>query len=63
MGSEILKNDLLNSKGKIITIFLESGFRHECEVIDCDDEVVKIRDVVKNKIKILKLNQIVDVDI
>ena len=63
MVSEILKKDLINSIGRVIVLYLESGFKHECEIISVDDECVKIKDIVKNKVKILKLSQIVEVDV
>jgi len=62
MGSEILKKDLLNSVGKIITLFLDNGFRYECRVITCDDSFVKIFDEVKSREKLINLNQIAEVD-
>lgn len=63
MVSEILKNNLESSKGKIITIYLENGFRHECKVEEMDEECVQIFDIVKKKVKLLWLNQIVEVEL
>ena len=62
MVSEILVKDLKNSIGRVITIYLESGFKHRCEIISVDEEYVKIKDIIKDRIKLLRLNQIIEVN-
>jgi predicted RNA-binding protein len=63
MVSEILKKYMKNSRDKTVVIFLDNGFRYECQVIDCDDEFVKIFDLVKQKEKLINLNQITEVNV
>lgn len=62
--NELLKKELLNSIGKRITIYTKrQGFRYSGMVLECDETFIKIRDLIKDKEKLIALDEISEMEI
>ncbi len=64
MVSQLVKKRLLESIGKIVTIFLkENNFCYEGKVTGCDDFYVEIINSRTGRFKIIELEQIKDLEV
>ena len=61
--SEIIKNRLKESEGKEIKLFLNNGFHYTGKCLNSDDTYVEILDYKINSIKILKIEDIRDLEV
>ena len=61
MASE-LKNNLQKAIGKQALLFLENGFRFKGKILSCDGEFLKIQDYKIRAEKLIRLDQISEVN-
>lgn len=61
--SEIIKERLTNSIGKVVLIFLYNNFRYEGKVTNCDETYLEILDFKTNSYKLIALTEIKEVEV
>lgn len=61
--SEMVRDRLRKSVGKVITIYLNNGFRYSGKLTGCDDEFVEILDSKLDAFKIINLHEVKDMEI
>lgn len=61
--SEIIKERLTNSLGKVIKVFLNNGFRFEGKLTNLDDKYLEILDFRSQAFKIILLDDIKDLEV
>jgi len=61
--SEIITNRLKESEGKEIKIFLYNGFHYTGKCLGSDDTYVEILDFKLNAIKVLRIEDIKDMEV
>ncbi len=61
--SEIIKNRLKESEGKVLKIFLINGFHYTGKFLNSDDDYLEILDFKTDNIKILKISEINDLEV
>jgi len=61
--SDILIDKLKNSIGLEGIIYLLNGFRFECKIISCDTDFIEIYDTKKHFTKLIRVNEIREVDL
>lgn len=63
MVSELIKESLSTSIGKVVLVFLKNGFRFEGKVLGCDEEFLKIYDFKRRSEKFIKINDISEAEV
>jgi len=61
--SEIIKRRMSESVGKEVKIFTNNNFRYAGKLINFDDEFIEILDRVVGGYKIIKINDIKDLEV
>jgi len=61
--SEIIRDRVMNSIGKVAKIFLHNGFRYEGKITNADNEFIELLDFRTNAYKIINLKDIKDMEV
>jgi len=61
--SEIIRDRVMNSIGKVAKIFLYNGFRYEGKITNADNEFIELLDFRTNAYKIINLKDIKDMEV
>lgn len=61
--SELIKERVKNSVGKVAKIFLHNGFRYEGKITNFDEQYVEILDFKTNSYKIIQFIDIKDMEV
>ena len=61
--SEIITNRLRESMGKEIKVFLNNGFHYTGKLLNSDDKYLEILDFKIDSIKLLKIEDIKDMEV
>lgn len=63
MVSELIKESLKLSTGKVVLVFLNNGFRFEGKILGCDEDFLKIRDFKRDSEKFIRLSEVVEAEV
>lgn len=61
--SEIIKERVKNSIGKVAKIFLHNGFRYEGKITNSDEQYFEIFDIKSNAYKIIQFIDVKDMEV
>ena len=61
--SEIIKERVKNSIGKVAKIFLHNGFRYEGKITNSDEQYFEIFDIKSSAYKIIQFSDVNDMEI
>ncbi len=61
--SEIIKERVKNSIGKVVKVFLHNGFRYEGKITNSDEKYFEILDIKSHAYKIIQFIDVNDMEI